>query len=411
MRARLTATLACVLAAGGPAACGGDGERGGGDVAGDTLTVYASQPLEGRLSGQARDAVRAERLALAQAGGRAGRWRVRLVALNNADARTGDWDPGLVSANARRAAQDDTTIAYLGELDTGASAVSIPVLNETGILAISPTDTPAGFTRTRGVAPGEPEKYYPTGERTFGRLVPPDDIQAQALVSAMQDRRVKRIFLVNDRGFYGRSLSLVVQRRAPAAGIETVKGRGADFDDIATPTTLTREITATAADAVVYTGAPRAGVDAFFRALHAADPKLAIFGPGALVTPAFAALLGPAGDRTTLTSPVLPLQAQPAAARAFARDFRARYGSDPLPEAAYAYEAMSVLLASIRTAGDHGNDRGAVIEAFFATKDRQSVLGRYSIDSAGDTTTQVYASWRIRAGRLVFAGVLDPLGA
>ena len=60
-----------------------------------------------------------ERLALADAHGRVGKRRVRLVELDDS-APTGEtWDPSTVEANARRATADPTTIAYLGELDLG----------------------------------------------------------------------------------------------------------------------------------------------------------------------------------------------------------------------------------------------------------------------------------------------------
>jgi hypothetical protein len=46
---------------------------------------------------------------------------------------------------------------------------------------------------------------------------------------------------------------------------------------------------------------------------------------------------------------------------------------------------MAVILDSIDRASDPA-DRPAVIEAFFETTDRDSVLGRYSITTLGETT-------------------------
>src|SRR3954447_21834978 len=178
-RLALAGVLTWVLALAG---CGSSNGSGGSSIAGDTLRVYSSQPLVGALADQGRDMVRAEELALGEAGGRVGRWRVDYKALNSADVERGNWDPGLVSSNARTAAQDHKTIAYLGEMDTGASAVAIPILNETGILEVSPTDGVAGLTRERNAAPGEPEKYYPARDRNFVRLTPPDDLQADELL-------------------------------------------------------------------------------------------------------------------------------------------------------------------------------------------------------------------------------------
>ena len=45
---------------------------------------------------------------------------------------------GQTAQNARKAAQDDKAVAYIGEFNSGASAISIPILNEAGIPQISP---------------------------------------------------------------------------------------------------------------------------------------------------------------------------------------------------------------------------------------------------------------------------------
>src|SRR2546421_5870241 len=107
-RLALAGMVAAALA---PAGCGSSNGSGGSSIRGDTLRVYSSQPLVGGLADQGRDMVRAEQLALADAGDRVGRWRIEYRALNDANAERGTWDPGLVSSNARRAAQDNKTIA------------------------------------------------------------------------------------------------------------------------------------------------------------------------------------------------------------------------------------------------------------------------------------------------------------
>ena len=95
----------------------------------------------------------------------------------------------------------------------------------------------------------------------------------------------------------------------------------------------------------------------------------------------------PTGSPTTLrlTSAALDPSQLPPQAGDFLLDFRDTYDRAPGRYAAYGYEAMAVVLDSIERAGDP-LDRGAVTEAFFATEDRDSVLGTYSIDEVGDTT-------------------------
>jgi branched-chain amino acid transport system substrate-binding protein len=54
---------------------------------------------------------------------------------------------------------------------------------------------------------------------------------------------------------------------------------------------------------------------------------------------------------------------------------------------------MAVILDSIDRASDPA-DRAAVTDAFFATADRESVLGTYSIDDLGETTLDRMTGYR-----------------
>jgi branched-chain amino acid transport system substrate-binding protein len=67
---------------------------------------------------------------------------------------------------------------------------------------------------------------------------------------------------------------------------------------------------------------------------------------------------------------------------------------------------MQVALLAIQNAGDKGNDRQAVIDQFFKIKDRDSVLGKYSIDPNGDTTLSDYGGDKVKGGQLVFDKVI-----
>ena len=75
-------------------------------------------------------------------------------------------------------------------------------------------------------------------------------------------------------------------------------------------------------------------------------------------------------------------------------DFEAAYDRAPGRYAAYGYEAMAVVLDSVGRADDP-TDRGDVVDAFFDTGDRESILGTYSIDGVGDTTLRRLGAYRI----------------
>jgi branched-chain amino acid transport system substrate-binding protein len=161
------------------------------------------------------------------------------------------------------------------------------------------------------------------------------------------------------------------------------------------------------ADAVFYAGGSGAGAVALWRALHDADPQLLLLGSSAMVDRSFTSAIGPAAARTYLTTPVLAPGDYPAPAARVLDEYRRHFGAPGGPEALYGYEAMSVVLDAIRRAGAHGNDRQAVIDSFFETRDRASVIGRYSVRSDGETTLSRYGVDRVAAGAAVFDRAID----
>src|SRR5262249_20078728 len=178
-------------AAVGVTACGGGGggSSTSGGVSGSTLTIYSSLPLQGSTGPNSQSAINGAKLALKAVNNKVGNYTIKYVSLDDSTATAGKWDPGQVSTNARKAAQDKSTIAYIGEFNSGASAISIPILNRAGIGQISPTNTAVGLTsNVAGASPGEPQKYYPTGKRTYVRVVPKDTVQAAALATVMKQQ-------------------------------------------------------------------------------------------------------------------------------------------------------------------------------------------------------------------------------
>jgi branched-chain amino acid transport system substrate-binding protein len=358
-------------------------------------TIYSSLPLHGDSRPQSLSMERAERLALAEHGGQAGGRRIRYVARDDSTAAAGKWDPGKVSLNARRAAQDASTIAYLGEFNSGGSAISIPILNEAGILTVSPSNTAVGLTRAEGGDKGEPDKYYPSGRRTYGRTVPADHLQADALVRWMTQLGVRRPYLLDDGEVYGRGMADMVAARAAAAGM-AVAGRSR-FGTHRPARTLAGRVATARPDAVVVLGITQNGAAGVVNAVGRRLRSVPVFGDDGVAEAAFTRHVARSvRARVHLTDPSVPDAARGAAAVAFASRYRARYHTTPEPYAIFAYEAMAVTLDAIdRAAAQGAATRDGVVAAFFATHDRDSVLGRYSIDPSGDTTLAAYGGYAI----------------
>ena len=396
----------------GVAACGGSASSTDNSSAGTaggsgtkSLTIYSSLPLQGDSRQTSVDVSAGERLALEDAGGTAGKFAIKYVSLDDATAAAGKWDPGQVSANARKAAQDRSAIAYLGEYNSGATAISLPILNEAGLLQVSPSNTYVGLTRSEGAAQGEPDKYYPTGHRTFGRVVRTDRTQAAAQVAYQRKEGCRRIYLLNDREVYGKGLADQVAAFAKAQGIAVAANQGIDTK-AANYRGLAQSIHASGADCFFFGGVTANNAVQLWKDVHASNPDMKLFGPDGVAEDAFTSKIGPAQNDTFLTVPVLPPDRYPPAGRRFFLKFKEKYGHEPAPYAIYGYEAMKTALLAIAGAGDKGDDRQAVTQAFFGIKRPDSVLGSYSIDPNGDTTLASEGGYRVKDGKQVFDTVL-----
>jgi len=193
-------------------------------------------------------------LALEQVGGKVGDITIKYESLDDSTAQAGAWTPEATSANARKAAQDDSTAVYIGEFNSGASAVSIPILNEAGIPQLSPANTAVGLTTDEpGAEPGEPEKYYPSGERTYARIVPKDTIQGAALATLMKEDGCTNVQMLNDKEVYGAGLSRNIESSAQEQGLEIISNEAID-KNAANYRSLASKAQAAGADCMVYSG-------------------------------------------------------------------------------------------------------------------------------------------------------------
>jgi len=411
-RALLRIALMLSLLALALAGCGGSAKPDP-QLPGARLDVYSSLPTRGPLSAVATETLDAERLALAQDGGRAGRYRVRLVALDASTPGLGRSDPGQISLNARRAAQDPQAVAYLGELATGTSAISIPLTNEAGILQVSPLDTAMALTSTSVEIAGSPERYYPKlkdNGRTFARVVPSDRGATDALLAAMSRTGVRRLALLTDEDPSGRALASDLAAKAPAAGIAVVIRQEVD-EQGPLDTGAVAQVLALHPDAVLDTTVARLGAAGLWRALAADDPQLELYAPVSLADRDFLADLGAAAALAHVAAPTP--HADGPAARAFSHAFAARYGYVPSRAARYGYEAMRGVLAAVRRAERSARDgrvtRAAVVRAYFRTDVRDGVLGPYAIERTGDTTLRDWSVLAVARGRLRVLAAATPL--
>jgi branched-chain amino acid transport system substrate-binding protein len=407
------ATLAAVI---GLSGCGSTSARtlAATRIRGQTLTIYVSGPLRGRSSVSGEAVVSGARLALSQVAGRIGRYRIAFKVLDDATVQRGGWDPGQTTINARTAVLDPTTIGYVGEVNSGASAVSIPPLNRAGIPQVSPTSSAVGLTTgVLGAFPGEPLKYYPTGVRTFARVVPNDGVQAVVQVRLQQSMGCMSTYVLNDGEVDGADAARSFEVAAEAAHLR-LAGVQMFPRDATSYKSLAKGVAHLAPECVLISADTESGAVPLTTALATAMPEVKIFGTSGLAestywNPDDGGIPLSVDARVVLTAPTLALSSYPRSARAFNAAYERRFGP-PEPAAIFGYEAMSLMLSAIERATDDGTRaavRSQVRAAIFDTRDRRSVLGTYSIDRNGDTTLRRYGVYGISGGQLTFLQAID----
>jgi ABC-type branched-subunit amino acid transport system substrate-binding protein len=370
VRAGALVVCAAALISSGASSCGASNSSV--TASGTTLAIYLSQaPGAGAA---AQDVTDAEQLAFQQLGGSAiGKYRVRLVKTSGAE----------ISDNARTAIQNTGAIAYLGEIQPGASAGSIGITNAQDLLQVSPTDTALELTQSTPAISNTPNRYYEQLKaygRTFARLVPSSGAEAKAQVAKMKSLGVARLFLTGDGSPYGLALAAAIKTQAAAQSIAIAP-------------------IAAGADAIFYAGQSPSGAA---RAFGSAASSEKLFAPSALDQPATLSALGGSSANVLISVPSTPPNAKTTVDK-FTSDFKAAYGHAPAAEAVFGYAAMQAVLFALRQAGSSANNRDKVVSQFFSIRNNvpASVIGPYSINTNGDTSLSTFNFDRVEHGAFV----------
>jgi branched-chain amino acid transport system substrate-binding protein len=364
-------------------------------ASGSTVDFYSSLPLSGSTIAQTGPTVKGIELALKQAKYKAGSYSIKYTSLNDATAAAGQWTAEATSADARKAAADPKAVYYMGEFNSGASEVSMPILNTAGIAQDSPANTYVGLTASlHGVtAPGEPQKYFPSGKRTYTRIVPLDTIQGAADLDALASKGCKKLAVFDDTQAYGAGLAAVLKATAKMYGIKIV--------DIASDATVESNYTSVAqkfasdgAQCVELSATTASvGGTAFVSAVHAALPHATILGPDGMCASAWVTTVP-----VLCTVATLDMQAYPGG-KAFLKAYKKAYGvANPDPYSIYGYASAELGLHALSQvkAGLSGKAlQAAMVKSLFKTKNLSSVLGTYSINAQGDTTLTSYGLYKL----------------
>ena len=380
------------------------------------FVIVSDLPLQlPRSSLQTLQFTDAIRYVLARHGFRAGRYRLGYQSCDDSSVRSGEptanpWTPATCRRNARAYANASRVIGVIGPYNSGCASFLIPILNRArgGALAmISGSATAVGLTRSGpGALPGEPQKYYPRGERNFARVVADDDVQGAAAVVMAKRSGVSSLFVLDDGEPYGIGLAETVRRSAGELGVPVAGSGRWDFRD-RDYRRLAKRIERSGADGVFLGGYSFLNGARLLRDLRAVlGRRVRILAPDGFSE--FRAVIeqaGAAAEGLLVTVATLPPGRLPPSGRGFAATFKRAIGGSVDPYSMTTAQATEVLLDAI---ADSDGTRSSVSERLLGVRVTDGILGSFEFDANGDRTSAGVTMYRIEKGKPRVRSVITP---
>jgi branched-chain amino acid transport system substrate-binding protein len=338
--------------------------------------VASDLPLQGAIRHQTVQVSRAEIWALANAGWKAGSYKIGYQSCDDSTAQTGGWDTAKCATNAHLYSNNRSVIGVLGTFNSGCAKIEVPIGNRASLLWISPANTNPGLTKKWDV--GEPQKYYPTGTRNYARVVATDDVQGPADALWSQKLGFKKVYVLNDAQTYGAGVAKTYAAAAKKLGI-TVVGNVAWDAKASSYEALGTRIKASGAQAVFLGGIVCNNGAKLMQDIKSVDPKVQLQMPDGFSDPN---ANGAVGNGAFISVAGEPPKALTGAGATFVSSFGKQIGTTPNPYAAYGAQAMQVMLLAISKGG---GQRAATTKSVFGLSVANGVLGNFTINSSGDT--------------------------
>jgi branched-chain amino acid transport system substrate-binding protein len=365
---------------------------------------------QGPYKGHGVQTGQAIKMVLADRGWRAGPYTIGMQACEETSARTGQPSAEKCQRNARAFAQNPSVLGVIGPASSYCAASMLPILNRAphGPLAdISGSNTYVGLTRAAAgtTAPGEPQRYFPTGQRSYARLAPTDDVQGAADAMVAQRLGLRRAFVLDDRSPYGTALAGAFRSAAGSLGVGVV-GTGHVSPTAHDYRALAGRVRAAHPTVVFVAGElGNAGPRLIAQLTAVLGPHVRLIGGDAFSPAPLVEAAGPRVDGMILSIAVLPTTSLPPTGRRFAAEFQKRYTQLPCCYSVHDAQATELMLDAIAKAG--GN-RARIARYLIGARVRDGLLGDFQIDRNGDTTLNTIGIYDIRAGRLRFARAVTP---
>jgi branched-chain amino acid transport system substrate-binding protein len=327
----------------------------------NTTTIGAILPLTGGSAQWGIPPRNAALLAVDQANAKGG-IKGRKIALEIEDDQC---EPTPAVAAIQKILASGKPIAIMGAVCSSATLAIAPIAESNKVVLISPATTSPLLTNA--------------GDYIF-RVIPTDALRGKVFadyVYARGYRRVSCLYINNDGGL-GNEKTFSDSFQKLGGKIVSVDAYPQDTRDVRTQIT---KIKAAKPDAVLVVSYPD---DTPIVLRQAAELKLGLplfFQTEALDDPAVIQRAGSAAEGVTY---ILPAKPTGAAADAFARSYRERYGKDPELYAAEGYDVIMLIVNILNASPAMTAD--ALKDGLYKTQNYAGASGTISFDRNGDVT-------------------------
>lgn len=366
----------------------------------NVIRIVSSLPRTGSAQGQSDTIVNGIRMAIDEYNGKIGEFKIEYTDMDDATAAAGQWAAESEGANAQKAVADPDVMALIGPYNSGAAKVSMPILNEAGLVQVSPSCTWPGLTKTvPGDISGEPDIYRPSKKITFCRVCPTDFVQGPMTALFVKDElKAKTVYILDDKELYGKGVADLFHRKCDEIGVkvlghESIVATRQDFVD------LMSKIKGLNPDVLFFGGTTQTKGGQIAKDMKNAGLTCPMVGPDGCFEKAFIESAGAENlnGRCYLTFGGSDPTSLTGTGSSFAVKYKEKYKTMPEAYAVYGYECAKVVLEAIKKVGK--KDRAAIREAVLNTKDFDAgVVGKWSFDKDGDTSLRLLTIFKVEGG-------------
>jgi branched-chain amino acid transport system substrate-binding protein len=373
---------------------------------GDVI-IASSLPMTGSSLGQTQTIVNSIQLALDEVDSKVcdGKLTVGFQTFDDATAAAGKWDPAQVTSNSNKIVADPKVVAVIGTFNSGAAKLAIPIFNQGDLVMVSPANTYPGLTKPGKGEPNEPDTYYPNDKRNYARVVPADDLQGVVAANWTKSLGAQSVYILDDQELYGKGIAGVYEETAKEIGLnvlgrEGINAKASDYR------ALMNKIKDLNPDLIYFGGITQNNAGQLIKDMrNVGMTHVKFMGPDGIFEQALIDAAGKDAEGVYATFGGVPPKELTGKGKEWYDAYKAKFNSEPEAYAAYGYEAAQVVLAALNEVCQ--GDRDAIRQAVMETKDFPGLLGTWSFDENGDTTSTTMSGNVVKDGKWGFAETLQ----